>query len=90
MDTIEDYFSLDTRESFDHPGETEYYYNGRDYNLVPYNPHAIGPADRQDPVFTSDGRYSTVYYLEFKNFNDPVLLQGSTEYYYPNIFKKHR
>ncbi|AMP19960.1 hypothetical protein AZF37_01070 [endosymbiont 'TC1' of Trimyema compressum] len=86
-DTVEDYFALETRASFDYPGETEYYYKGRDYNIVLYNPHATGSSDRQEPINTADGNIATCYYLEFKNFNDPVLLPGSTEYYYPNMFK---
>lgn len=86
-DTVEDYFTLETRDSFDYPGETEYYYKGRDYNIIPYNPHATGASDRQDTVLSPDGYILTYYYFEFKNFNDPVLLPGSTEFYYPNSFK---
>ena len=41
----------------------------------------------KNPINTADGYIVTCYYLEFKNFNDPVLLPGSTEYYYPNMFK---
>ena len=86
-DTIDNYFKLETRNSFDHPGEIEYYYEGRDYNIVPYNPHATGADDRQDPTLSANGLYNTVYYLEFKNFNDPEFIPDSTEFYYPNMFK---
>lgn len=85
-DDVDTYFTLETRESFDYPGETEYYYKGRDYNMVPYNPNATGPGDRQKAIQTAAGHDETIYYLEFKNFNDPVLLPNSTQYYYPTVF----
>lgn len=86
QDTIEDYFQLVTRDSFEYPGETEYYYEGRDYNIVPYNPKATGPANRQSSFPTADGRDASAYYVEFKNFNDPVPLPDDPAYYYPNMF----
>ena len=47
-DTVEDYFKLETRNSFDYPQvKQNITINGRDYNIVPYNPHATGAADRQ-------------------------------------------
>lgn len=85
-ETVEEHFALKSRPSAQYPGKLEYYYEGRYFNIVPYNPYATGSEDFQDIVIVDPEYWTefTVFYYEYKNIDTPV--ENPEGGYYPSPY----
>lgn len=79
-ESIEDHFTLKKRPSSLDPDVDEYFYEGRYFNIVPYNPYATGKEDFQNPV-TSEYFKQTIFYYEFKHMDAPIPRPDGNGFY---------